>query len=119
MIATSPIVSVPRVVASLSSAALRCKSRRTLSFRRCFRELPPETQRWMRRAYRQLFRRDPFHPALGGAMVRDQSAGRLAYRVPIAATGYRALAQVEYEPGRVLFTWYWLGEHDAYVRRLP
>ncbi|TPV95577.1 MAG: hypothetical protein B7733_09245 [Myxococcales bacterium FL481] len=104
---------------SAQTAALICRSKRTLAFRRAYQTLPPEPQQWMRRAYRRLFRRDPFHPALCGAMVRDQSARRIAYRIPIAATGYRALASVVYADSAILFTWYWLGDHDAYERRLP
>lgn len=52
-------------------------------------------------------------------MVRDQYARQIAYRIRIATTGYRALATVGYTDRAILFTWYWLGDHDAYERPLP
>jgi hypothetical protein len=87
-------------------------SRTTERFRRAFRDLPVETQRQARRAYR-LFLRDPSHPSLRFKRVHTTKP---VYSVRVSL-GYRALGvQVEED-----MLWFWIGSHadyDAILARL-
>ena len=84
------------------------RSRCTTSFWNRFRQLPAETQRAARKAYR-LFRRDPHHPSLQFKHIRNQIySARINVR-------YRALGIMEEGD---LIVWYWIGTHAEYEKLL-
>ena len=80
--------------------------RTTPQFWRYFEELPPPVQRVARQNF-NLLQANPRHPSLRFAKVGTLWSARVG-------EGCRALA-VE---ARGHFTWFWIGGHDEYIRRV-
>jgi mRNA-degrading endonuclease RelE of RelBE toxin-antitoxin system len=85
------------------------KSRITSNFRRCFAELPPDTQRQTREAYRK-FTENPHHPSLH---LKKVHAVDPIYSVRISRD-YRALGVQTADE----IVWFWIGSHADYERIL-
>jgi mRNA-degrading endonuclease RelE of RelBE toxin-antitoxin system len=85
------------------------KSRITSNFRRCFAELPPNTQRQAREAYRK-FTENPHHP---GLHLKKVHAVDPIYSVRISRD-YRALGVQSADE----IVWFWIGSHADYERIL-
>lgn len=81
-------------------------SRTTRGFREAFRALPADVQQRARRAFR-LWREDPDLPGLRFKRVGDDVSIRVG-------RDYRALGILEGET----VSWYWIGRHDEYDRRV-
>lgn len=82
------------------------KSSTKESFRKRFRELPPDVRSLTRKNFR-LWLSDPRHPS-----IQFKKVGRFwSARVGLE---YRALAIVEGE----VVQWFWIGSHDEYERLL-
>jgi hypothetical protein len=85
------------------------KSRITSNFRRCFVELPPDTQRQARESYRK-FTENPHHP---GLHLKKVHAVDPIYSVRISRD-YRALGVQSADE----IVWFWIGSHADYERIL-
>ena len=85
------------------------KSRTTRKFWRLFDGLSPETQEHARTTYRQ-WRTEPAYPSLQFKRVGSTQA---IYSVRIGIL-HRALGIMEGDT----VTWFWIGDHDDYERRL-
>ena len=83
------------------------ESRTTRRFRRLFSDLPLNTQRDAKRAYR-LFQSNPAHPGLQFKKLEGEDN---IYSVRIGLE-YRALAVMQKD--RII--WYWIGSHSEYDR---
>ena len=83
------------------------QSRTTRKFWRLFSDLPLDTQRDAKRAYR-LFQDNPSHPGLQFKKLEGEDN---IYSVRIGLE-YRALAVMTKD--RVV--WYWIGTHSEYDR---
>ncbi len=83
------------------------ESRTTRRFRRLFSDLPLDTQRDAKRAYR-LFQSNPAHPGLQFKKLEGEDN---IYSVRIGLE-YRALAVMQKD--RII--WYWIGSHSEYDR---
>ena len=84
-------------------------SHTTESFRRLFRELPPDVQKAAQKAY-QLWLADPSHPSLRFKRVHPVEPIYSAR----AGLGWRA---VGVRDGQTMI-WYWIGSHADYDRLL-
>jgi hypothetical protein len=80
------------------------KSSTTPSFRKRFRDIPPEIRQLARKNFK-LWLRDPRHPSLHFKRVGNFWAARVG-------RDFRALAVVK---GDVI-EWFWIGPHDEYER---
>jgi len=76
------------------------------SFREAFRALPADVRSRARRAYR-LWRADPTLPGLRFKRIGNDVSIRIG-------RDYRALGILEGDT----VTWYWIGKHDIYDRKL-
>jgi hypothetical protein len=83
------------------------QSRTTRQFWRLFSDLPSETQRDAKRAYR-LFSSNPAHPGLQFKKLEGEDD---IYSARIGLE-YRALAVKK----RDRIVWYWIGSHSEYDR---
>jgi hypothetical protein len=83
------------------------QSRTTRQFQRLFSELPFDTQRDAKRAYR-LFQSNPAHP---GLQFKKLEGEHNIYSVRIGLE-FRALAVMKKD--RIV--WYWIGSHSVYDR---
>ena len=81
-------------------------SRTTKSFRESFRKLPRDVRERARRAYR-LWRENPELPGLRFKRIGDNVSVRIG-------RDYRALGILEGDT----VTWYWIGKHDEYDRKI-
>ena len=81
-------------------------SRTSQSFRAAFQALPVDVRQRARRAY-QLWRKDPMLPGLRFKRIGDDVSIRIGRE-------YRALGLLEGDT----VTWYWIGKHDTYDRKL-
>lgn len=84
-------------------------SRTTQRFRKVFADLPKETQRQAKDAYKQ-FRRDPFYPSLCFKRVHSTKP---VYSVRINMKCRAVGIQSENE-----MVWFWIGSHDEYTKLL-
>ena len=80
-----------------------------VSFWNAYKRLPSKVRAEVLKAF-LLWMADPFHPSLHFKCM-DREENIWSARV---TRGYRALGVLE---GNTV-TWYWVGHHDAYVRRL-
>lgn len=85
------------------------KSHTEPRFWRFYDELPEDVRRAADEAY-NLWQGDPYHPSLRFKRVDPEHP---IYSVRIGG-GYRALAWREHDT----VTWFWIGNHDAYLRLL-
>jgi len=85
------------------------KSRALPSFWAAYRELDDTAQLHARKAY-GLWVENPFHPSLHFKCVQEKER---IWSVRISR-GYRALGVWEED----VVTWFWIGDHDEYVRFL-
>jgi len=76
------------------------------SFREAFGALPEDVRQRARRAYR-LWREDPTLPGLRFKQIGTNVSIRIG-------RDYRALGILEGDT----VTWYWIGKHDTYDRKL-
>ena len=83
------------------------QSRTTRQFWRLFSQLPSDTQRDARRAYR-MFQTNPAHPGLRFKKLEGEDN---IYSIRIGL-GYRALAAMKKD--RIV--WYWIGSPTEYDR---
>ena len=81
-----------------------------VSFWNAYKRLSPNVRAAVRKAF-LLWMADPFHPSLHFKCM-DREENIWSARV---TRGYRALGVLEGDT----VTWYWVGRHDVYVRRLP
>lgn len=85
------------------------KSLATERFWKLYDSLPREMQQNADRAY-LVWRDSPFHPSLQFKRVHQTDP---IYSVRVGR-GYRALGRLEGET----MIWYWIGNHDDYLRQL-
>ena len=78
-------------------------SHTTHSFRKAFKELPPDVQQRAREAYK-LWRENPNLSGLRFKRVDDKVSVRIG-------RNYRALGILQGDAD-----WYWIGKHDEYDR---
>jgi mRNA-degrading endonuclease RelE of RelBE toxin-antitoxin system len=83
------------------------QSRTTSRFRRLYSDLPSDSQRDAKRAYR-LFQENPGHP---GLRFKKLAGHENTYSVRIGL-GYRALGVRKNDE----IVWYWIGSHAEYDR---
>ena len=82
---------------------------RRRAFWAAYRELPPDTQKLARKAYR-LFRENPRHPSLQFKKVHDRESVYAA-RVTLDCRTLGFLQDNE-------IVWFWIGSHAEYDRLL-
>lgn len=85
------------------------KSHTEPRFWKFYDELPADVQRMADEAYR-IWQADPHHPSLQFKKVDNRDP---IYSVRVGK-GYRALGWLEDDT----ITWFWIGNHDAYLRLL-
>jgi hypothetical protein len=85
------------------------KSTTTRQFWKLYRNLPLDVQWRARKAY-QIWRTNPYYPALHFKRVDDQEP---IYSARVS-DGYRVLGELQGDT----IVWFWIGKHEEYERML-
>jgi hypothetical protein len=94
------------------------EQRASRDFWKLLDRLPSDQQALARKRFKNFCLEDPRHPAPRGKFVPDKTlAGTLVCRVDAGANN-SALAIYSKAGALEIFSWYWIGSHEAYNERL-